>query len=207
MPSAAAAPRNPVLVHLHNARAAGERYGVDPAIILAILEVEGGTDTRGRPVAPRDGLGPPSFGQFTTSTGRALGVVYGDSRSETDAIARYLLQLGYSTDATHATRAIAAYNGGPGNPQYGYARRVLDAARRYSALTPGLLIPGTRGSASASVPLDVARDASATSSRLIDDDKRSGALKALVWVMLVSAGMVLFGLGTTRAFGLRGAHP
>jgi hypothetical protein len=181
---------DPVLVHLANARAAGRKHAVAPADILGILSVEGGTSSSGTPVNPGDGAGPASFGQFTFGTGKALGVKYGDSASETDAIARYLNQLGYQTDRK---RAIAAYNGGPGNPQYDYADKVIAAAKRYTGLNAGTPVPTSSSNAS---------PASTQDGKLLDDSKRSGATKALLWVSLVGAGTVLFGLGTRRAFGL-----
>jgi hypothetical protein len=46
----------------------------------------------------------------------------------------YLRDLGYGKDAKHA---LAAYNGGPGNPQYGYAREVLKRAGQYKGLSGG----------------------------------------------------------------------
>src|SRR4051812_29446669 len=101
---------DPVLrFHLGNARIAAKRHGVAVEDILAILRVEGGTSATGAPVAPGDGAGAPSFGQFTFGTARALGVKLGNSASETDAIARYLVQLGYHKDRL---RAFGAYNGG-----------------------------------------------------------------------------------------------
>lgn len=114
--------------HLQNAIAAGNKNNVAPADILAILEVEGGTDKNCRPVAPGDGLGPPSYGQFITATGKALGVQYGNSASETDAIARYLNELGYQDNRI---LSFAKYNGGPGNPQHTYSLKVDFAARKY----------------------------------------------------------------------------
>jgi hypothetical protein len=181
---------DPVLIHVRNAQAAGERRNVRPADILGILSVEGGTSATGKPVAPGDRAGPPSFGQFTFGTGASLKVRYGDSASETDAIARYLNQLGYQSDRK---RAIAAYNGGPGNPQFDYADKVIAAAKRYTGLNP-------KGdpSPAAATPDDGQEDG-----RLIDEKKRSGAVTALLWVTLVGAGTVLFGLGASRSFGLR----
>jgi hypothetical protein len=179
-------PNDPVLIHLANARKAGQRRGVRPADIMGILSVEGGTSAAGKPVAPGDAAGPPSFGQFTFGTGASLGVDYGDSASETDAIARYLNQLGYQRDAK---RAIAAYNGGPGNPQFDYADKVIAAAKRYAGINAG------------DAPAGDAPAPSSSGGPLVDDAKRSGALKALLWVAAIGSGTVLFGLGASRTFG------
>lgn len=187
---------DPVLMHVGNARRAAKRYGVAAADIMGILSVEGGTSSSGRPVAPRDGAGPASYGQFTYGTGASLGVKYGDSASETDAVARYLVQLGYKDDRT---RAIAAYNGGPGNPQYDYAAKVENAAKRYAGAGT------TTGGAAA--PDEPATPATSSSSGggLIDEGKRSDALKALTWVGLAAGGTALIGLGLTRTVGLKAA--
>lgn len=119
---------DPVLIHRAAAAAAGLRYHVDPADILGILSVEGGTSSTGQPVAPGDGAGPASYGQFTYETGKALGVKFGNSVSEVNAIAKYLNDLGYQKDRK---KALAAYNGGPGNPQYDYADKVITASQKY----------------------------------------------------------------------------
>lgn len=177
---------DPVLIHAGNAAKAGRKYGIDPAVILGILSVEGGTNPDGSPKAPADGAGPASYGQFTFGTGRALGVHYGNSASETDAIGRYLNQLGYQKDPQ---RAIAAYNGGPSNPQYGYAKKVLAAAGRYKGVG-GTSAPSTSGSSSGS-------------GQLFGSSERSGALKALVWVAFVGVGASIAGLGLSRVVGVR----
>lgn len=177
---------DPVLIHAGNARAAARKHRVRVEHIMGILSVEGGTSEDGKPVKPGDGLGPPSYGQFITATGAALGVKYGDSASETDAIARYLNQLGYQKDPK---RAIAAYNGGPGNPQYTYADKVINAAKRYV---------GADGPASpAASPSAPARDTGA-----LGIDVRSGATRALLWTVLVAAGVALAVMGASRAAGM-----
>lgn len=120
--------------HGKNAVAAAKQYGVKASHILGILHAEGGTAKGCKPVKPRDGLGNPSFGQFTFGTAQMMGVTVGDSKSEVDGIARYLIQLGYKSDPT---KAIAAYNGGPNNPQYGYAAKVRAFALSYIAYDRG----------------------------------------------------------------------
>lgn len=138
---------DPVLIHASNAAAAAERYGIPASVLLGILSVEGGTDGQGRPVAPADGAGPPSFGQFTYGTGKGLGIKYGDSASEVDGIARLLLQDGWKNDPD---RAIGAYNGGIGNPQMGYAAKVRAAAARYVGFDTGASSAPSSGASSPS---------------------------------------------------------
>jgi hypothetical protein len=191
---------DPVLIHAGNARNAARKWGIPASVILGILSVEGGTDSQGRPVAPGDGAGPPSFGQFTYGTGAQLGVKYGDSASETDAIGRYLTQLGYQKDPT---RAIAAYNGGPGNPQYGYANKVLAAAKHYAGLSGGGAAPspanGSAGVQATAAPED------SSGAGLFGTTERSGAVRALTYTALTVAGVALAGLGISRTAGLRGS--
>lgn len=177
---------DPVLIHVGNAEIAGNRYGVAPADILGILSVEGGTGPDGKPVAPADGMGPPSYGQFIYSTGASLGVKYGDSASETDAIARYLVKLGYKTDRA---RAIAAYNGGPANPQYDYAAKVIAAAKRYLGAKGGSATVNTGGTTTGNVG--------------DTDGLGESLLRGLVWTGLVGAGTILAALGIGRALGVR----
>lgn len=190
---------DPVLVHVANARAAAARYGVRVEDILGILSVEAGTDKSGNPVAPGDHAGPPSFGQFTYGTGRALGIKYGDSASETNGIARYLVQLGYKSNRE---RAIAAYNGGPGNPQFTYAAKVDAAARRYIGVGEGV------GAADPLTP------APAGSSSGVDVDGIAGWLfgpllkqvpEALLYIALVVGGAAMAYVGIKRTAGARQA--
>lgn len=185
---------DPVLMHVGNARRAGRKYGIPAAVILGILHVEGGTDSRGRPVRPADGAGPPSYGQFTFGTGAAYGVRFGDSASETDAIARYLRDLGFDKNPE---RAIAAYNGGPGNPQYGYARKVINAARRYAGAGHDPKPPSPN--------VDATRTDDEAPGGLVGAAEKTGAVRAITWLSLAAAGTVLLGLGTSRALGARGA--
>lgn len=190
---------DPVLrFHLGNARIAARKYGVRVEDILGILRVEGGTSATGAPVAPGDGAGPPSFGQFTFGTGRSLGVKFGNSASETDAIARYLVQLGYHKDRL---RALGAYNGGPGNPQMGYAAKVDAASKAYRGAS------GSSATGPATIPTADPSTQSTVSAggELIGADKRSGLLKALTWVALVTGGLALAGIGITRTASAGGA--
>jgi hypothetical protein len=183
---------DPVLIHVGNARVAGRRYGVDPADILGVLSVESGTSAGGAPVEPGDHMGPPSFGQFTFATGRRLGVHFGDSRSETDAIARYLVELGYHKDRR---RALAAYNGGAGNPQFSYADKVIAAAKRYAG-AGGTTAPSPAPSPTSS-PGDGQGDG------VFDNSVKGDALKGLLWVATIGAGVTLAGLGVSRMVGVR----
>lgn len=194
------ADRDPVLIHAGNARTAARRYHVRFEDIMGILSVEGGTSADGKPVAPEDGAGPPSYGQFTFETGRSLGIKYGDSASEVDGIARYLRQLGYADDRE---RAIAAYNGGPGNPQYDYARKVDAAAKRYAG--GGADVGGTVAAGTSDGDTSSPATGDTSSTGLFGANVRSGAVRALVFVLIVAAAIALAIIGVTRASGARTA--
>lgn len=182
---------DPVLIHAANAKKAGAKWGVDPAVILGLLSVEGGTSSSGKPVAPHDGAGPPSYGQFTYATGSSYGVKFGDSASETDAIGHYLHDLGYSSDPR---TAIAKYNGGPGNPQYSYADKVLSAAKRYGA---GAITGTSAPAPSAGAQPTVA----ATQGSDLFADKASGLKYASTWLVVLLAGLAVAAIGVNRSFG------
>lgn len=96
-------------------------YGIRHTDMLAILSVEGGTDKNCKPVAPGDGAGAASFGQFTYGTAKRLGVKVGNPVSEYIGIGKHLRDCGYRNNRL---RAIGGYNGGCGNPQMDYARKV-----------------------------------------------------------------------------------
>lgn len=193
---------DPVLIHTANAIKAGQRWGIPPSVILGILSVEGGTSASGKPVAPGDGAGPPSYAQATFGTGATYHVQYGNSASETDFIGHYLHDLGYDTDPT---RAIAAYNGGPGNPQYSYASKVLAAAKHYTGLGAGDTTTPTSSSSTAPATTDTTSDTSSDSGGgLFGATERSGAVRALLYVSLAAGGVALAGLGIFRTTGLRG---
>lgn len=185
--------RDPVLIHAGNAANAEQRYGIPASVILGLLSVEGGTGPDGRPVAPADGLGAPSYGQFIYGTARSLGVKVGDSASEVDGIARYLVSLGWRSDPD---RALGAYNGGPGNPRPEYAAKVRAAARRYggfdgngSGVPRGSVTSPTPATSATGLQLDAAQHGSMV---------RFGLAAGLV---LVAAVAIL--AGGSRALGMK----
>jgi murein DD-endopeptidase MepM/ murein hydrolase activator NlpD len=101
--------------------------------------------------------GPSSAGavglmQFEPATAQSVGINPNDPRQAIFGAAKLLTQYGYHQDPF---RAIGAYNGGPGNPQSGYARQVLSEAQR---LAPELgggqapSLPGIGGSAASTSP-------------------------------------------------------
>jgi soluble lytic murein transglycosylase-like protein len=118
------------------ARAAAERYGLDPALVLAVVHVESGGEARA--LSPK---GAQGLMQLMPKTAAELGVMDRlDPAANLDGGSRYLdaLLRKYRGDLR---KALAAYNAGPGAvarhggvPPYRetqeYVRRVL---RRYAA--------------------------------------------------------------------------
>ncbi|MGY1630989.1 NlpC/P60 family protein [Geodermatophilus sp. SYSU D01186] len=114
---------------------AGNRYGVDPALLAAVASTESGFDASA--VSP---AGAQGLMQFMPATAAGLGVDALDPASAVDGAARYLRQL---TDRFGSTElGLAAYNAGPGTvsrfggiPPYpetqNYVRSVMSKAETY----------------------------------------------------------------------------
>jgi peptidoglycan DL-endopeptidase CwlO len=114
---------------------AGNRHGVDPALLAAVAQQESGFDSRA--VSP---AGAQGLMQFMPATARDLGVNPLDPASAVDGAARYLSDLTDRFGST--TLALAAYNAGPGTvsrhggiPPYpetqNYVRAVMTKAEAY----------------------------------------------------------------------------
>ncbi|HUR85646.1 MAG TPA: lytic transglycosylase domain-containing protein [Solirubrobacteraceae bacterium] len=190
-------PNDPVLQWVNDAKRAGQRYNIPPAVLLGLVSIESGGREGLTSSANAGGLT-----QFIPGTARSYGVnvAPGHAASQLMGAAHYLTDLGFHDNPA---AALAKYNAGPAA---GYAQRagsypqkVLAAAKRYAGINGS--VP-----ASSSEPSPVDAPVTHTSDddgQFVDDHKRSGALKALMYVVTVAAGAVLFGLGTSRAFGLR----
>jgi hypothetical protein len=114
---------------------AGNRHGVDPALLAAVASQESGFDSGA--VSP---AGAQGLMQFMPATARGLGVNALDPASAVDGAARYLSDL--STQFGSTPLALAAYNAGPGTvSRYGgippypetqnYVHAVLSKAEAY----------------------------------------------------------------------------
>jgi hypothetical protein len=125
--------------------AAAQRHGIDPAIVLAVVAVESAFQPQA--VSPKGAVG---LMQLMPSTASSLGVENAlDPEQNLDGGARYLGSL-LTLYRGDLTRALAAYNAGPGAvarhggvPPYRetrtYVRKVLD---RYHAAAPARPAPG-----------------------------------------------------------------
>jgi soluble lytic murein transglycosylase-like protein len=134
MEEIAAAPAGSDITAL--ATAAARRHGLEPALVLAVVQVE--SAFRPHAISPK---GAQGLMQLMPPTARELGVKDAfDPEQNLDGGARYLRQLlvRYKGDVK---RALAAYNAGPGAvdrhqgvPPYRetrqYVRRVLDKYKK-----------------------------------------------------------------------------
>jgi cell wall-associated NlpC family hydrolase len=114
---------------------AGNRHGVDPALLAAVASQESGFDSGAVSSAGAQGLM-----QFMPATARGLGVNPLDPASAVNGAAKYLSDLTQQFGST--SLALAAYNAGPGTvrrhggiPPYpetqNYVRNVLTKAEAY----------------------------------------------------------------------------
>lgn len=122
----AGGPLNPQYAPIYIA--AGKAFGIPANVLAGVADVE----TDGGQNIARSSAGAIGLMQFEPGTAQSLGVNPMNPRSAIFGAAKYLTQLGYHQNPL---RALGAYNGGPGNPQYGYARMVMQSARR---LAPAL---------------------------------------------------------------------
>jgi soluble lytic murein transglycosylase-like protein len=179
-----------VLQWVGEAKLAEQQTGIPADVLLGLVSVES-AGVEGR----TSSAGAGGLTQFIPGTAARyhVNVAPGHARSQIMGAAHYLVDLGYHDNPT---RALNAYNGaqtigGRPNP---YASNVLNAAKRY------------RGASGASTTTTTpAGGGGATTStgggELIGADKRSGLLKALTWVGLVTGGLALAGIGITRTTG------
>lgn len=96
--------------------AAANKYGVDPSLLAKVIDQE---STYGR--NPNAG---GNLAQISNDLAREYGLDKTDPAQSIEGGARYLKSL-IDDNGGDVREALAAYNGGPGNKQYGYADQVL----------------------------------------------------------------------------------
>jgi hypothetical protein len=120
---------------------AAHRYGIPARVLAGLLDVESNFTTGEVSSAAAFGIS-----QFIPSTAAKYHVQRGSSRravrSQIMGAAHLLKDLGYHKNPQFA---LGAYNGGPGNPQYGYAHQVLADARRLAPQIEGFAQRAGRG--------------------------------------------------------------
>lgn len=180
---------DPVLQYAGLAKDAERETGVPAAVLLGLTNVESGGNIHA--VSPAGAFG---LTQFMPGTAVTYHVTRDDPRSQFLGAGRYLRDLGFARDPR---TALAKYNGGPGNPQYGYADEVLSRSKRYGDVK----VPNTT-----SPPTKPAAPTPSSSGGDVLGGFGDQALHALLWAALALAGATLIGLGTARATGLRQPH-
>jgi soluble lytic murein transglycosylase-like protein len=116
--------------------AAATRYGLDPALLKGLIRQESNFDA-----SARSGAGAQGLTQLMPGTAAALGVDPADPAQAIDGGAKYLRQQ-LDRFGGDASKALAAYNAGPGAvAQYGgvppyaetqaYVQKVLGFAAEY----------------------------------------------------------------------------
>lgn len=108
--------------------AAGAKYGIPANVLAGIASVETNLGDN----ISTSSTGAQGLMQFEPSTAKSLGVNPYNARSAIFGAAKLLVQSGYYKNPRFA---IGAYNGGAGNPQYGYADQVLSEANRLKGQT------------------------------------------------------------------------
>ena len=120
--------------------AAGQQEHIPPAVLAGVASVETNLG-QNRSTSSAGALG---LMQFMPATARSLGINPFDDRQAIFGAAKLLNQYGYQQNPS---RALGAYNGGPGNPQYSYAQQVVQEANRLASELqgPGGAVPQDMG--------------------------------------------------------------
>lgn len=102
---------------------AGAKYHIPPQVLAGVASVETNLGQN----RSTSSAGAVGLMQFLRSTAAGIGINPFNDRQAVFGAAKLLNSFGYQRDPL---RAIGAYNGGPGNPQYGYAHQVMSEANR-----------------------------------------------------------------------------
>jgi soluble lytic murein transglycosylase-like protein len=163
--------------------AAATKYGIDPALLKGLIRQESNFNA-----SAQSGAGAQGLTQLMPATARSLGVDAGDPAQAIDGGAKYLKQQ-LDRFGGDASKALAAYNAGPGAvakyggvPPYAetqnYVKNVLAYAAQYrgSAATTATTTGTTSTSAATAAQL-LQQTQPVTASSLLatsDDDSDDG---------------------------------
>jgi murein DD-endopeptidase MepM/ murein hydrolase activator NlpD len=162
--------------------AAGKQYGIPPAVLAGVADVE----TNGGANISVSSAGAIGLMQFLPSTAAGIGVNPMDPKSAIFGAAKLLNQYGYQSNPL---RALGAYNGGPGNPQYSYANKVMQQAQRLApdlkGVSGGLPALPAMGATSAATKASVPQSSTQTTTTT----QPNPAIAALSGVLKGSEGL------------------
>jgi soluble lytic murein transglycosylase-like protein len=153
--------------------AAAGQYGIDPALLKGLIRQESNFDA-----SARSGAGAEGLTQLMPGTAATLGVDPSDPAQAIEGGAKYLKQQ-LDRFGGDASKALAAYNAGPGAvakfggvPPYAetqnYVQKVLGYAAEYRAADATTAAPAS--AATAAVPLTTAPVSPASLLATSDDD-------------------------------------
>lgn len=182
--------------------AAGHKYHIPPEVLAGISSVETNLGAN----ATTSSTGATGLMQFEPGTAASLHINPLDPRQAIYGAARLLDQYGYQSNPT---RAIGAYNGGPGNPQAAYAAQVLSEAKRLRAQLSGAA-SSVAGSADPTTQalLTPGSTAGAAGGDLFGAQHNSEILYGVVFLGAVLMALFLLGQGlnqTTHGAAARAA--
>jgi soluble lytic murein transglycosylase-like protein len=160
--------------------AAATKYGIDPALLKGLIRQESNFDA-----GAQSGAGAQGLTQLMPATARSLGVDASDPAQAIDGGAKYLKQQ-LDRFGGDASKALAAYNAGPGAvakyggvPPYAetqnYVKSVLAFADQYRAASATAATATTTGTTAATAAqlLQQTQPVSAASLLATSDDSDS----------------------------------
>jgi soluble lytic murein transglycosylase-like protein len=171
--------------------AAATKYGIDPALLKGLIRQESNFNA-----SAQSGAGAQGLTQLMPATARSLGVDPTDPAQAIDGGAKYLKQQ-LDRFGGDASKALAAYNAGPGAvakyggvPPYAetqnYVKSVLAFADQYraaaattAATAATATATGATGTTAASLPLATQPISAASLLATSDDDSSDDATSAL----------------------------
>jgi soluble lytic murein transglycosylase-like protein len=160
--------------------AAANKYGIDPALLKGLIKQESGFNA-----SARSGAGAMGLTQLMPSTAASLGVDPSDPAQAIDGGAKYLKQQ-LDRFGGDASKALAAYNAGPGAvakyggvPPYAETQNYVKSVLAFADQYRGSATTSSTSSSASSLPLATqpvtASSLLATSDDGSDDDTTSSS--------------------------------